>query len=370
MMPPLAIFNNRAFLVSPLEIPVYLLELPEMKDALVEGEIRKRLKALYPGAPENTELDYTLFRRGEKTASRTAVVYAAPRQSCETYRSLGRPLIPGTALMRIGMDRAGIKTGLCVISAAEWIEAAFFEESRILRCGSCPASAEGLSPGFAASFINNGTTGPAEALLINAGSPGEEHEKIEKLLRQFFDKVSTADINAIAPRGGLKNLGIFNDSRSRSLARRRRSTAALLFLSGISLLLSLRDAAEQTRLELSRTERQARERRQTLDRAQALEKEIAAILADSGAKEGSEGIDPYGIIDELRGCLSGGWIRSLVIQGDTFDFEAEGADSIGVLQSLQESGRFSGLSLRRASLSPIAGDRFAISGKAGKHEKK
>ncbi|MDR1250207.1 MAG: hypothetical protein LBK63_13010 [Treponema sp.] len=369
-MPPLSIFNNQAFLLSPLEIPVYLLELPDLKDALLEGEIRKQLKALYPGAPENTAIDYVLFRREKKNASRTAAVYAGLRQTCETYSALKHPLLPGTALMRIGMGRAGMKTGLCVISAAEWIEVAFFEESRVLRCGSYPASVEGLPPGFAASFINSGKAGPAEALLIRAGSTEEQNEKTEKQLRQFFGQVKMADISEIAPKGRLKNLGIFKDSRGRSLALRKRSTAALLFLSAVSLLLSLRGAAEQTRQELSRLEQQGRERRQTLDRTQALENEIAAILADREAKGRRTGIDPYGIIDGIRSCLSEGWIKSLVIQGGDFDFEAEGADSIGVLQSLQRSGRFSELSLRRSSASPIAGDQFVISGKAGNYEKK
>jgi hypothetical protein len=347
---------------------VYLLELPDMKDSLLEGEIRKRLKALYPGAPENTELDYALFRRGSKTASRTAAVYAGSRETCEAYRGLKRPLIPGTALMRAGMDRAGIKTGLCVIAAAEWIEAAYFEESQILRCESCPASAEALPPGFAASFMDGGKTGPAEALLINAGAPEERQEQTEKALRQIFGRVSAADIEKLPPGGRLKNLGIFRDSPSPAL--RNGGTVTLLFLSALSLLLSLRGVAAQTRLELSRLERQERDERQTRDRAAALEKEIAAMLAEGEAGERLEGIDPYELIDGIRSCLSGGWIHSLVIQDGNFDLEAEGADAIGVWEALQRSGRFSDLSLRRASGSPVSGDRFALSGKAVKHEKK
>jgi hypothetical protein len=369
-MPPLSIFNNRAFLASPLEISVYLLELPDLKEALLEGEIRKRLKALYPGAPENTELDYTLFRRGSKAASRTAAVYAGPRQTCEAYRGLKRPLVPGTALMRIGMGRAGLKTGLCVIAAAEWFEAAYFEESLILRCGSCPAPSDGLPFSFAASFVNSGKAGPAEALVIRAGSTEEQNEKTEKLLLQFFSRVAALDIEKIPAKGRLKNLGIFNDSRIRSAARQKRGATALLLLSGVSLLLSLRGVAEQTRLELSQIEKQGKERREILDRAAALESEIAEMLASSEAEDRHAKIDPYGVIDGIRSCLSGGWIRSLVIQGSNFELEAEGADSIGVLQSLQRSGRFGELSLRRSSSSPISGDQFAISGKAGNYEKK
>jgi hypothetical protein len=372
-MPPLPIFNNRAFLVSPLEIPVYLLELPGLKDALLEEEIRNRLKALYPGAPENTVIDYTLCPRNRKTALQAAVVYVSSLSTNKMYSGLRRPLIPGTAIMRIAMRRAGLMSAFCVIATAEWVEAAFFEEALILRQGSCPAPSapSGELPfSFIASFVNSGESGPAAALFIRAGSPREQNEKTEKMLLQFFNPVMAFDLNEIALKGRLKNLGIFNDSRRRRLARQKRSAGTLLLLNCVSLLLSLRVVSGRTKLELSRIEKQEREQRQTLERAKALETEIAELLAGDGAKNKEGRIDPYGIISGLQRCLSGGWIKSLIIQGENFDLEAEGADAIAVLQSLQTSGHFTELSLRRASGSPIAGDQFAISGKAGNHEKR
>jgi hypothetical protein len=117
-------------------------------------------------------------------------------------------------------------------------------------------------------------------------------------------------------------------------------------------------------------EKQEREQRQTLERAEALEAEIAELLADGAGANQDRRANPYGVIAGLQRSLSGGWIKSLVIQGENFDLEAEGADAIAVLQSLQTSGRFSELSLRRASSSPIAGDQFAISGRAESYGKK
>jgi hypothetical protein len=371
-MPPLSILDNRAYLASPLEIPAYLLELPVLKDALLEGEIRNRLKALYPGAPESTVIDYTLFPGGKKAALQAALVYVCSRATGDMCRSLQRPLIPGTAIMRIALRRAGLQSALCVIATEEWVEAAFFEDARILRYGSCPApSVPSAGPPFSfiASFVNSGERSPAGAMLVHAGAPEERNEQTEKMLRQFFDPVITVDINEVALRGKLKRLSIFNDSRRRSLARQKKITGALLLLNGVSLLLSLHIVSGRTKLELSRLEQQEREQRQSLDRAKALESALAELEGGRAEDQGGRA-DPYGVIAGLQRCLSGGWIKSLVIQGNAFDLEAEGADSIGVLQSLQASGRFSGLSLRRASKSPIAGDQFAISGKAGNYGKK
>jgi hypothetical protein len=369
-MPPLSILNDQAFLVSPLEVPVYLLELPDMKETLLEGEIRSRLKALYPGAPEDTVIDYTLCPRGKKAAPQAAVVYAASRATGKIYRGLRRPLVPGTALMRLATRRAGLGSAFCLIAAGEWVEAAVVEGPRILRCGSCPAPSGELPLSFVAPFVNSGESGPAAALFIRAGSPEEQNENTKTMLSHFFNPVTELDISEIAPKGSLKRLGIFNDSRRRSLARQKRSTGALLILNCASLLFSLRIIAGRTQAELSQIEQQEREQRQALDRAKALEREIAELLASGGTANQDGKADPYGIIAGLQHCLSGGWIKSLVIQGENFDLEAEGADSIGVLHSLQSSGLFSDLSLRRASSSPIAGDQFAISGRAGNYAKK
>jgi hypothetical protein len=378
-MPPLSILNNRAFLVSPLDIPVYLLELPanpkgsNLKEALLEKEIRNRLKTLYPGAPEDTEIDYTLCPRDKKNAPLTAVVYASSRQTSALYRGLRRPLVPGIAVMRLAMGRARLGSAFCVIATEEWVEAALFEGARILRYGSCPApaaSSGGLPFSFITSFGSGGESGKAAALFIHAGASGERNEKTEKTLLQFFGSVISFDINEVAPKGTLKNLGILNDSRRRSLERQRRSTGALLLLNCASLLISLHTVAGRTKLELSQLEQQEREQGQILDRAKALENEIVELLARDKADNPGRGADPYAIIAGLQRCLSGGWIKSLVIQGDTFDLEAEGADSIVVLQSLRQSGAFNELSLRRASPSPLVGDQFLISGKAGSHGKK
>jgi hypothetical protein len=373
-MPPLSILNNRAFLLSPLEIPVYLLELPAKprgsgrKEALLEGEIRSRLKALYPGAPEDTVVDYALGAGDKKSASVTAVVHVGSQKTIELCRGLRRPLVHGTALMRLALRGAGVKTALCVIAAEEWAEAALFEDARIVRYGSCPAQGApsgGLPFSFVTSFAAKG--GPA--LFIRAGAPEEQNEKTEKMLGQFFDPVIAFDIDALASRVNLKRLGIFNDSRRRSLARQRGGAGALLILSCASLLLSLHVVSGRTRLELSRMEQQEAEQRQTLDRAKELESDIAELLAGNGGEKQGGRADPYALIAGLRSCLSGGWINSLVIQGEQFDLEAEGTDSIGALQEMQRSGRFSELSLRRASKSPVAGDRFAISGRAAGYGK-
>jgi hypothetical protein len=373
-MPPLPIFKDRAFLASPLETPVYILELHTTKDRLIEGEIRDQLKALYPGTPENTVVDYKICHRKKGIGARGpnhAAVFVSPASAYETYRNLRRPLIPGIALMEKALGSLGKVLGegtaLAVLITPEWIEAAFFEGAEIRRHRSRPLEADGLSDAFIAEFLPPNKSTEIPALLITVNAPEEPYLKAEKALAQLCSRVVPLDITNITIKEKLSSLGIFNDARGRSQKRRRRGIGALAALNCVSLLLSLHMVSAKTAEELSAMQVYRQERREKQDAAERLEKEIVELLSRNAGTDPESRGDPYGIIAQIQHCIAGGWIKSLTIQDRKFSLEAEGADSIGTLHALQESGHFSGLTLHQASSSSIAGEQFAISGKAVGH---
>jgi hypothetical protein len=383
-MPPLSIFDDQAFLISPLEIPVYILELPAIKETLIEGEIGKQLKALYPGSPENTVMDYKIYRPGnrnrnarvsaaEEPGLQTAAVFVCSRPGYEIYKNLKRPLIPGIALMAEGMRKFGEGTLLTLLCTPQWIEAAFFENRVIRRYGSCPTGSggpEGLPLTLIAPFLTGPEPRDIPALFITAGSGEEQNVKIKKLLNQFLNRVIDIDIGEIIIKEKVKNLGIFNDNKTRSLIRSRRSIKALTALNCVSLLLSLHLVSAEIKLGHSRLEKYYHEQSRRQDKAEGLEMEIKELLSRQTRENQDRGYNSYEIISQIRNCLSGAWIKSLVIQDENFSIEAEGTDSIEVLQSLQASGYFDGLTIHQAQPSKSSGEQFTISGRAAGNEKK
>jgi hypothetical protein len=385
-MPPLSIFDDQAFLISPLEIPVYILELPVIKETFIEGEISKQLKTLYPGAPENTVMDYKIYQTGNrnrhtrvntagKTGLQTAAVFVCSRPVYEIYKNLKRPLIPGIALMAEGMRNFGEGKLLAVLCTPQWIEAAFFENRMIRRYGSCPMGSGGHdgSGGLPLTLIAPFLTGPESreipALFIIAGSGEEQNTQTKKLLNQLLNRVIDINIGDIIIKGKVKNLGIFNDNRTRSLIRSRRSIKVLTVLNCVSLFFSLHLVSTEIKLEHSRLENYYHEQSRRKNKAEVLEKEIKELLSRQTRENQDQGYNPYEIISQIRNCLSGAWIKSMVIQDKNFNIEAEGTDSIGVLQSLQTSGYFNELTVHQAQPSKNLGEQFTISGRVAGNEK-
>jgi hypothetical protein len=372
-MPPIAIFKDRAFLISPLEAPVYILELPSKtngslpKEAILEGEIRHQLKALYPGTPENTVVDYKIYRSGKRNTARTAAVFVISRPCRETYLNLKRPLIPGISLMSAGMHRCGEKAGVSILCTPQWIEAAFFENAVVRRYASCPMEKEGLPLTLIAPFPDG--PDPVPVLLINAGLNEEQKEKTETALHRSFNRVLYTGINGIKLKGKLKNAGIFNDTKNPSPIRRRGSIKVLAVLNCIVLLLSLRIIAAEKNRELYRLKNYCHEQDKRQNEAKRLEREITELVSRQTRGVRNKQLDPYRIISQIQACLFNAWIKSLVLQEGNFNLEAEGADSIVVLQSLQASGHFSALTLHQASPSKYSGEQFTISGRVNSYEK-
>jgi hypothetical protein len=265
---------------------------------------------------------------------------------------------------------------LALLCTPQWIEAAFFENRVIRRYGSCPTGSgipngsDGLPLTLIAPFLTGPEPREIPALCIIAGSGEEQNVKTKKLLNQLLNQVIDIDIGEIGVKGKGKNLGIFNDNKTRSLIRSRRSLKVLAAFNCISMFLSLHLASAEIKLGHSRLEKYYHEQSRRQDKAEGLEREIKDLLSRQTRENQDRGYNSYEIISQIRNCLSGTWIKSLVIQDRNFTIEAEGTDSIGALQSLQASGYFSGLTVHHAQPSNNSGEQFTISGRVSGDEKK
>jgi hypothetical protein len=246
----------------------------------------------------------------------------------------------------------------------------------IRRYGSCPAGAgspngsDGLSFTLIAPFLTGPEPREIPALCITAGSGEEQNIKTKKLLNQLLNRVIDIDIGEILIKEKVKNLDIFKDNKTRSLIRSRRSIKVLAAFNCISVFLSLHLVSTEIKQGHSRLEKYYHEQIRRQDKAEGLEREIEDLLSRQTRENQDQGYNSYEIISQIRNCLSGAWIKSLVIQDRNITIEADGTDSMGVLQSLQASGYFSGLTVHQAQPSKNSREQFTISGRAAGNEKK
>ncbi|AEF83748.1 hypothetical protein TREPR_1390 [Treponema primitia ZAS-2] len=377
-MPPLPIFNETAFLVSPLDIMVFLLKLKSRNKDIAEIEIRTQLKTLYPGNPEEMVFDYRIYGpKRHKQKYCTAAVFVSTRTLYESYKKINRPLIPGIILMSTGTEDIRSYKKIVILITPRWIEAGQFEQGKLFRYASYPKAEAGNSPESTREdcikSIENMPTSPISPFftetddkeipifLINAGVEDSEYKKTVKVLETLCKSVIPMDIGTINPRRACRLHGIFHEAYTPSPVRKKNIIYILVLLNLLSLIGSFRIIIAGTNQEMSLLQEYCREQELLSKKAASLEREIGELNSrQSGGK-----ITIYEAIGGLQSCLPKGWVKSLVIQEGKISLEAEGDDSLNVLGRLQSSGLFSNLTLHQASPSGIAGEVFSISGNLG-----
>jgi hypothetical protein len=350
-MPLLKILNNQIFLVSPLDIPVYVFQIPPVKEDRRKEEIIKQLRVLYPGNPEDTFIDYRLFRK-ENPAGFTVTAFVCPRAAHELYRKIKSPLTPGISLMNPGARKFTEQKKTVILFTSEWIELACFEGAEPVKYASCKRD----SLSFIASFPGEGTSKEA-AVLINAEPAGGSGEDIQKLLENKFASVTLAAINDLKIGKHLKTMRIFSSKGSRFFTSRKKLIHALLVLNGVFLALVLCFVSSRLDLKLEALQKVQQEQQACQEEERRLGKEIAGLRSRLPERS------IYEVISEIQSSLPRGWIRSLTIQDEDLSLEAEGTDSLSTFNNLQNSPCFSDLLIQHAAPSAIEGERFTIFGK-------
>jgi hypothetical protein len=363
-MPPLEIFNGRAFLISPLDIPVYIFKIPVVREERREEEVGKCLWSLYPGNPGDTFIDYKLSRReNPKWFNVTAV--ACPGTVYESYRRIRKPLVPGIFLMSSGVREIAGPAKTAILFTSRWIEIACFEKEEPVRYASCKRD----SLSFIASFCGEKEAGDGTprrnetALLINAEPESDAGKDIQELLRDKFTGLTLVPTNDLKIRKRLKTIQVFNNRNHIGIKNRKKLIHALLILNGISLALVLLFVSSRLNLRLQAVQKGYEEQKTYQEEERRLLKEIAALRSRLPDKTAALGIPAYELISEIRNSLSRGWIRSLTIQDRDLSLEAEGTDSLSAARALEDSPVFSDLLIKRAVPSEHSGELFTISGR-------
>jgi hypothetical protein len=251
-----------------------------------------------------------------------------------------------------------------VLFNSQWIEVARFEGEEPVRYAVCERGTLSRLAAFCGEKRAGDEAPPPEqrALLINAEPKAGGGEDIAELLRDSFADLVPVEIEDREIRKRLKRLRVFSTKNRPLIKNRKKLIYALLVLNGISLALVLSFVSSRLSLRLESLQKTREEQTAFQEKARMLREEIAGLSV--GAPEKTlPGLPVYELISEIRRSLPRGWIRSLTIQEENFSLEAEGADSLGLIRSLQNSPYFSGLSIRQAVPSENSGELFTISGK-------
>jgi hypothetical protein len=250
-----------------------------------------------------------------------------------------------------------------------WIEAARFEGRELRGYIAVETAGTPFSPALP------GESGPLPALIIpwETGGEGPYVEALEKDCREH----RVVPLGDLLPDLNVKKAAIFKpqgktgrQSRAASITSKTSATSiisilsitGLLLLNSISVMLSLRILSEKAGANLAELEGMHREMVRYQPEAESLLREIGELREREAAPAAPEKQNPYTIIAEIQSRLAGAWVRSFSLQEDRFSLDAEGADSLRVLENLRDSPYLSDIVLHQAAPSALRGELFSISG--------
>lgn len=361
--------ENKAFdalLVSPLDFHGYVIDLPPLKTEHIDGAVRFRLRTLHPGDLAETSIDYSIDTVLMRSFSRTGgsiAAFAVNNAVLETYQNQHVPLISGITIIQQSALKIEKGISLGILATADWIEVALLDDGNILASVAFdPQKDEHWSdqlanlPGFPLPeslnvFIisQNLASNNLQSISANLAQAGIVTPAMINL-QQAFDSLS------------LKSGGIFTKKDTPSRFSRRHILEALLVLNLFAGTITVSQYANQAEIREKNLKKEYNKRKQFALEMEKIKTEISVLEGSGNASLSQRVTSPYVIISEITANLHGAWIRSLIIRDDGFQLEAEGADSLAVLNSLNTSDSFSNVSLHQAIPSPVRGELFSISG--------
>lgn len=379
---PVLTRKGRGVLLSPLDIQIYITEIPRVKRRHRKAAVLYQMRSLYPADPAGAEIDFRVCPGGNNKAPTLGVlVFAAPGETGRSYRDLGKPLIPGTALMFRALGEARTESAVVVILTRRWIEIGGFRNKTLQwrRAVSRPSGPGPIPLGElpfhelpsidsidqsadpAGTIDQAREPGETPPLIIIRETPAEVlPEEWEKVLGGKFAAPRNFNLGDLAKKLNLKKEALYRPGAKPIPPHHRFFILLLILLNLGSLFFSLEKLSAQNGRVLAGLENALAEQRAAGEEAETLRREIAAYSAPGASRRG-QGI--YGIVAALRESLGEARIRSLLIQENTFTLEAEGPDALMVLRALGESADFEEPSLRQALPSPNGGELFTLSGR-------
>jgi len=323
-------------MMSRPDFDVHVVKLPGLPEAEIEGFLRYRMRALYPGQPEETAYDYQILGRN---GQRLAVLFLTRAATLEAYREAagGRPLfLPFSLFRSLCRKNLGGRSGYAYWGDS-WIDVMVSTRDEPCRARLLKRTED---PGGDLERLRELMPleeGEGRWVLLCSRADCEGLREAAGALETAGYRVSVTALEEL-PAAGKAGEPLFAPRRRRRLPplriRLQAYAALLLVLGFFALKLSAdRDLRYLERLQAAQAQLQAR----TAGTA-ALRQESTGLEEQLEALRGRRPADPYLVLSELTELLPpGSRIQSFVMEGRRFQLEAVGSNPLGLMEGFNAS---------------------------------
>ena len=356
--------STELYILSPLEIQVYCMTIPEMKKKALDDTLRSQLKAVYPGDLAKAHIDILSYRGIKREKNDTlqsdanSIVFVAAQQVYQNIRIKNRTIVSGISAMMEAYNHYGMKNAadcLVIFSNPVWNEALYLRNSQIQRY---IAENRGDPSLWIKNIKSLYEDSQAPSLIIIAKDlPKDDPEFME--LCQIFPELHHLDWNELLQSFKPKKHELFKQQEAPIKAH----SLIFFFLiaQNLSIFCALRVLEKKTTDYFQHLKNRYADYQAKAEESRYLLGEIGKLTAIRSDYRGNR-ITPYMAIAEVCRLAPDAWIRGLTVQNDRIDLELEGVDSCTTIDMLTSSQIFDNITLHEASPSTLRGDRFTLSG--------
>ncbi len=355
----------KALMMSRMDFDIKVTEIPSIPEREIEGFLKYRIRSLYPGHPEDTVFDYSLFTIAKK--KKFAILFLCRKEVLDEYKEIsnGKHLLLPFNLIKPFIAGYPGKAVIFSFWHGTWIDILVFSENGKVDSFVIKRTAKlSLDINHIMKML------PEYAGKFNwvVFSSEQEKELLKEKAAGMVDKnisVEVFPIQDALDRINRKTDFLFKEKKKKRLIDQRlRIQLICIIILFISALLFKKTVDRQQGYLIDLGSSIGSLAKHTTE-VVSLQNEIRAMEEESNSLKERIPIDTYFILSELESVLAEDTrIQSFIYKKNSFQLEAIGRNPLGLMARFKEKKLFTNVKLVQiVPLKNSDGELFKVSGR-------
>jgi len=355
----------KVLMMSRMDFDVKVAEIPFIPEREIEGFLKYKIRSLYPGHPENTVFDYSIFTSAKK--KKLAILFLCRKEVLEEYKKIasGKHLLLPFALMKPFIAGYPGKAAVFSFWHDAWIDILVFSENDKVDSFVIKRTAKlSIDINQVMKML------PEYAGKFNWVVFGSEQEK--ELLKEKVAIVAGKNISVeVFPikdtlsRINRKTNFLFEEKKKKSLINQKLRIQLLCIIILFIAALLFKKTVDRQQRYLIDLENSIGSLAKHTTEVVSLQNEIEAMEEELNSLKEKRPMDTYSILSELEAVLTKDTrIQTFILEQKFFQLEAIGRNPLGLMERFKDKKVF--INVKLVQIVPLKNsdkELFKISGR-------
>jgi len=360
-----SLFNFKALMMSRMDFDVKVTEISSVPEREIEGFLKYRIRSLYPGQPEDTVFDYSLFTTSKK--KKFAILFICRKEVLDEYKKIsnGKHLLLPFTLIKPFI--AGCLGEAVIFSFwyGSWIDILVFSEKERVDSFVIKRAAK---PSLAINQVIKMLPGQANEFNWIIFCSEQEKELLKEKAARMVGKNISVEVFSIQDalnRINRKTDFLFKEEKKKRLINQKLRIQLLCIIVLFIFTLLFKKTIDREQRYLIDLESSIGSLAKHTTEVVSLQNEIEAMEEELNSLKEKIPIDTYFVLSGLEPVLTKYTrIQSFVLEKNFFHLEATGRNPLTLMERFKEKEVFTNVKLLQiVPLKNSDKELFKISGR-------